>query len=115
MGRLAAMCGADCRECEAYLATLAGDEIKKNQIAENWRQAYGNPKIDNTYVTCSGCLTGGSQLGGHCLECDIRACGLEHQVACCAYCPEYSCAKLETFVQQVPGLRFTLEELRSAL
>jgi hypothetical protein len=115
MEALTAMCGCDCSTCEAYQATQAKDENRKAEIASNWQKAFGKPQIDKVYVTCGGCLSGGEPLGGHCLECDLRACGLGHQVSCCAYCPEFGCARLETFLSQVPGLRFSLEELRSHL
>jgi len=111
-----AVCGLDCATCEARLATQANDEAEKERVAATWREMYKAPSIDAAYVTCDGCLSLDGHLGGHCLECNIRACGLERGVANCAHCADYeTCAKLAKFFEAVPDARATLDGIREAL
>jgi hypothetical protein len=116
MERMIAVCGLDCGQCEARLATQAGDEPEKERIAANWRVQFNAPNITAAYVTCDGCLELDGHLGGHCYECDIRACGLEHALSNCAHCANYgSCEKLVAFLNFVPQARASLEEIRRSL
>ncbi len=116
MGNLIAFCGLDCASCEAYIATQAHDEAAKERIAEEWRKEYGNPGITAAYVTCDGCTNLAGHPGGHCGECDIRACGIEQGVANCAHCADYEgCAKLARFFGMVPSAKVTLDEIRREL
>lgn len=116
MDNLIAFCGLDCAKCEAYLATQANDEGAKERVAAKWREEYSAPNITAAYVTCDGCTDQRGRPGGHCLECDIRACGLEHQVANCAHCAEYdTCGKLKRFFGFVPDAKARLDEVRRAL
>lgn len=116
MERMIAVCGLDCAKCEAYLATQANDEAAKERVAAKWRKEYDAPHIDVAYVTCDGCLAFDGRLGGHCIECEIRACGVERGLPNCAHCPEYdSCKKLAGFFEFVPQVRATLDEIRAAL
>ena len=116
MERMIAVCGLDCLQCEARLATQANDEAAKERVAKKWREEYHSPGINAEYVTCDGCRAFDARLGGHCLECEIRACGVERGVANCAHCSEFdSCAKLASFLKMVPFVRPTLEEIRASL
>jgi hypothetical protein len=116
MDAMIAFCGLDCATCEAYLATQANDEAAKERVAEKWRKEYNNPNITAAYVTCDGCTNLEGHAGGHCLECDIRACGIEHEVANCAHCAEYAaCGKVARFFGFVPAAKVTLDEIRRTL
>jgi len=114
MDRIVAFCGIVCNECEACVATQANDAAAKERVAAHWRQEYNSPRIDAAYVTCDGCLAFDGRLGGHCLECDIRQCGVARGVANCAYCPDFGCDKLEGVLKYVPAARATLEEIRQS-
>jgi hypothetical protein len=115
MTRLTATCGLDCAACDGYLATQANDDGAKEVAAARWRTEYGNPNVDAAYVTCDGCLSTG-RLGGHCLECSIRQCGIAHQVPNCAHCSEYgSCAAIGEWLDHAPYLRPVLDDIRAAL
>ena len=115
MGQMIAMCGLNCAECEAYLATQANDEAAKERIALKWREMYNAPGITAAYVTCDGCLAPGRK-GGHCLECNIRACGVERNLPNCAHCADFeACEKLAGFFNFVPQARTVLEEIRRGL
>jgi hypothetical protein len=116
MERLIAVCGLDCAKCEAYLATQAKDEAAKERVAAKWREDYNAPNIDAAYVTCDSCLALDGHLGGHCYECEIRACGVGRGLANCAHCVDYgTCEKLAGFIEFVPQVRATLDEIRKAL
>ena len=116
MNQMIAVCGLDCAACEARLATVANIEAEKERVAAMWREMYNSPSIDAAYVTCDGCLSLDGHLGGHCLECEIRACGLERGVATCAHCADYErCAKLAKFLEFVPDARATLDGIRQWL
>jgi Protein of unknown function (DUF3795) len=80
-----------------------------------WRTEFNAPNITVEYVICDGCLAGDGRLGGHCLECEIRACGVARGVTNCAYCDDYGCPKLEGFLGFVPEARATLEAVRHSL
>lgn len=111
--RIISVCGLVCSDCDAYKATQAGDEAWKERVAATWREMYRNPAIDVIAVTCDSCLATSGRLGGHCLECSIRACGLRHGVASCAWCPEFDgCAEIHDFMQFAPEVKEVLFELR---
>ena len=112
MTAMTAFCGLDCSTCEAYLAPQAGDEAAKERIAANWRECYKAPGITAAYVTCDGCTDLEGRASGYCLECDIRACGVERGVANCAHCAGYEgCEKLARFFAMVPDAKKTLDEV----
>ncbi len=115
MDKIIAYCGLVCSDCEAYVATQAGDQAALEQVAAKWREEYNAPGITVASVLCDGCLTGERKCG-HCAECDIRACGVERGVVNCGHCPDYaSCEKLERFFAMVPPARAVLDEVRQAL
>ena len=113
MERMIAICGLNCATCEAYLATQANDETEKERIAGRWRSEYHHAGIDAAYITCDGCLAFDRRLGGHCLECTVRACGVARGVPNCAHCADYDgCETLAGFLQFAPQLKPTLDEMR---
>jgi hypothetical protein len=115
MTQLIAFCGLDCAKCEAYIATQANDDTAKERVAAKWRKEYNAPDINLASVTCDGCVTVGGRLGGYCPHCPIRACGVVHKVANCAYCADYNaCDKLAGFFKSVPDARVTLDSIRRA-
>jgi hypothetical protein len=115
MDKMIAYCGLVCTDCPAYIATQADDREAMERVAAQWRTEFNAPNITVEYVICDGCLAGDGRLGGHCLECEIRACGVARGVANCAYCDDYGCAKLEGFLGFVPTARATLEAIRKSL
>jgi hypothetical protein len=106
------ICGLDCASCGAFIATQADDIQAKEKVAAEWRAMYNAPGIVLNYVTCDGCLSNSGRLGGHCSECDIRACGMEHHVENCASCPEYACERITAFFAMAPEARQVLDALR---
>ena len=115
MDRMIAYCGLACADCKAYQATMANDPEAAERVAAEWRVEYHSPSITSEGVWCDGCLTEGRKCF-HCAECDIRACGVEHNVANCAHCDEYeSCDKMQRFGDFVPQAKQTLDAVRSSL
>lgn len=113
MAAILGVCGLDCTACGGNVATKADDPAMKDKVAAQWRVEYSDPRVDALFVTCDGCLAGG-RLGGHCLECSIRACGVRHGVANCGLCGEYeNCAEIADFVAFVPRVKPTLDSFRA--
>ena len=115
MDKLIAFCGLDCAECEAYQATQANDEDAKLKLLEKWRVEYNSPEMTLASLTCDGCTAGG-RAGGYCGDCPVRACGIEHGVANCAYCEEYeTCSTLLDFIANIPAAKENLAAIRAGL
>jgi hypothetical protein len=111
MDTMIAYCGLDCFQCEAFKATQAHDEAAKAEIAKKWQQAFNAPDITPAFVTCDGCLNEQGHLGGHCLECEIRACGVAKQVVNCGHCKDMkSCNKLSEILNMSPEAKANLEK-----
>lgn len=114
MDQLIAFCGLDCARCDAYQATLAGDEAAKAEIWEQWKVAYNAPDMPFEAVTCDGCTADG-RAGGYCADCPVRACGKARGVANCAYCEDYAtCGTLQRFIADIPPAKANLEAIRAA-
>ncbi len=115
MDKIIAYCGLVCTACPAYIATQADDPAALEQVAAQWREEYNAPDITVEFVICDGCLTDEGRKCGHCSECKIRACGMERNVANCAYCDDYACEKLEGFFGFVPDAKVLLDGIRQSL
>jgi hypothetical protein len=116
MERMLAVCGLDCGPCEARIATQADDDLEKERVAAKWREAFGNPAIDASYVTCDGCLSGSALICGWCRQCPLRACAIARNVATCAHCGEYNvCQTLVEFDKMAPGAKDRLDKIRAEL
>jgi len=111
MTTLIAACGLDCAQCEAYLATQAGDLLVLEQLAVKWSQQFNAPGLSAEAIQCDGCLLPGRKIG-HCAECGLRLCVLERQLPNCAACPDYPCEQLTGFLQSAPQAKANLEALR---
>ena len=113
MDKIIAFCGLDCAACEAFQATQAGDEDAKLSLLEKWRVEYDSPEMTLASLTCDGCSTGG-RTGGYCADCPVRACGIEHDVANCAYCEDYeTCSTLQDFIANIPAAKANLAAVRA--
>ncbi len=114
MERIIAFCGLDCAQCPAYVATQANDRPAQEQLLAQWRVQFNVPDMPIEATMCDGCTSKGRH-GGYCMECPVRACGVERGVANCAYCPDYACDKLQAFFERGPEMRTMLEEIRRSL
>ncbi len=115
MSQMIAYCGLDCSQCEAYIATQAGDVAAQEKLLEKWRVEYNAPDMPLSAVTCDGCSSTG-RLGGYCGECPVRACSVEKALTNCAWCESYTgCEKLQPFIANVPPAKANLENIRIQL
>jgi hypothetical protein len=112
--KLTAVCGLNCSECPAYIATQKNDDALRAETARKWSEAFKSD-IKAADIDCDGCPTDSKRLFSYCSICEIRKCAREKKLATCAPCPQYSCQKLDTFLAQVPEARATLEKLRKTI
>lgn len=114
MDKMTAFCGIICTECPAFLATQKDDDDIRKKTADIWSKQF-NAEIKHEDINCDGCLSEGGQIFNYCRICEIRKCGLEKSVENCAYCNDYTCEKLEKFINNVPEAKATLEKIRKNL
>jgi len=114
MASLISMCGLDCSGCGAYLATQSNDDEQRKKIAEEWTKAY-HADLKPGDISCDGCTSGSDRIFQYTRVCEIRACGIKHNVNNCAHCPEFACEKLAKFFQIAPQAKKNLEEIRKTL
>jgi hypothetical protein len=116
MGELLAYCGINCSTCPIYLVTREShkeEQAKKRlEIARLIGEHYGTNYEAANVTDCDGCLTKGERIFSGCKDCVIRNCARSKSIENCAYCPEYSCEKLEAFFLKDPQAKTRLEEVR---
>ncbi len=114
MKQMIAICGLACNECPAFLATQADDDEKRAETARQWSRQF-HADIKPEQINCDGCRSRTGTLFAHCLECEIRLCGLEKEVENCAYCNKFACDKLSDLFKMVPSARERLEHIRAGI
>jgi hypothetical protein len=110
--KIIAKCGIVCSECPAYIATQKSDDVLRAETAKKWSAMFKSD-IKPSDINCDGCQSETPRLFSYCSTCEIRKCARAKKVETCAACPDYSCAKLDAFLAQVPEARKVLEELRN--
>jgi len=116
MDKMIAYCGLMCTECPAYIATQSNSQEALEKVAVQWREQFNVPEITAASIICDGCLATTGRLSGYCLQCQIRACAVEHGMVNCAHCDDYEgCEKLAGFLTHAPEAKATLERIRQAL
>jgi hypothetical protein len=110
--KIIAVCGIICSECDAYLATQAGDIAGLERVAAAWNEQY-KANFTAEAIPCDGCLATEGRLCSHCFECKTRACAIDHGVDSCAYCADFGCATFMAHMNYaLPEQRQLLETLR---
>ena len=112
--QMIAYCGLTCTECPAYIATQADDMEALARVATQWSKEF-NTTITTKDCLCDGCLSSNGRLSGYCSQCAVRACAIERRVINCAYCDDYGCETLSSFLQFAPQAKAKLEEIRLTL
>lgn len=112
--RMVAYCGIVCTECDAFVATQAGDHDALEQMA---RQASEQLGISMTAeeTECDGCVAVTGRQIPYCSQCAIRACGVDRLVENCAHCGDYPCPRIEAFAKPGSKHRTTLDAVRASL
>ena len=93
-----AMCGLDCSQCDAFIATKNNDDKLRKKTAKEWTERYGKgdrdrPPVKPEDINCKGCLSDGP-IYLYCSQCKIRKCGLEKGIENCKECRDYKCGEL---------------------
>ena len=101
------VCGLNCLECPAYIATMNDDNELREKTAKSWSKTF-NAHIKAEDINCKGCFND-EILFSHCFECDIRKCGNEKKVENCGLCGDYPCSKIEAFMKFVPDVKAVLD------
>jgi hypothetical protein len=109
-----AYCGLNCAECDAFIATRNNDGALREKIAAKWSEQFHHP-LKPEEIHCVGCASLEGEHIGYCALCEIRACGVKHNIPNCASCPEYGCDKLTGFWSRAPAAKANLEAIRKSL
>ena len=107
MGNKLGMCGLNCLECPAYIATLNDNDELRTKAAKKWSKLY-NSEISSEDINCKGCFNN-EVLFSHCNECEIRECAKDKGVSNCGRCEDYPCERIEEFMKFVPEVRDVLD------
>jgi hypothetical protein len=120
MNKLIAVCGINCEECEAYIATKNDDMEKRKELAEKWSKLY-NTVLPPESINCVGCRVDGKHVGYCEGMCQVRKCGISKNIENCAMCNEYpGCNVLNEFLKMAPEeeaskIKSNLEKIKSSL
>ena len=114
MEKMIAVCGLECQNCGAFLATQNNDEKKRVEVASEWSKMF-DADIKPEDVHCDGCRSQNGVLFQHCQVCEIRKCGMAKGIENCAYCPDYGCENIMEFFKMAPEAKMNLDEIRSTM
>ena len=108
-------CGFRCDLCPAYRENNHTPQDRQ-KVAEGWWKYY-RVEMDPADIFCDGCLAEDAARPKLITpDCAIRPCAIGKGLPNCAHCAEYdSCAKLAGFIEWVPQVKATLDEIRAAL
>jgi hypothetical protein len=65
MEKMIAVCGIECHQCPAFLATRENDDLKRKEVAEMWSKDF-KAEIKPEDINCEGCTSGKERLFSHC-------------------------------------------------
>jgi hypothetical protein len=118
METMIAYCGLTCNSCPIHLATIEQDKSRqqtmRESIAEQCSELYGMNLQLEDITDCDGCRAYSGRLFSGCLNCEIRECASQKNIASCAYCNDYACVKLNEHFSHDPTAQTRLEEIRHA-
>jgi len=110
MEKVIACCGLNCATCDARIATLANDDVLREQTAAKWKVQF-SADITAEMINCTGCREAGVKFA-HCGECEIRKCAKTKGFGSCADCDDLEdCALLKNIHQYVPDALANLKAL----
>jgi hypothetical protein len=111
--KMIAVCGLDCNECGAFLATKENDDQKRAKVAQEWSKLF-KVEISPEDINCDGCQSDEGRLFNYCNVCEIRKCGKEKGIMNCGYCDVYPCGKLNFIFNKAPDAKKRLDEINSS-
>ena len=102
MNELIAFCGLDCKECDAYIATVNNDNALREKTAKAWSALYNSP-IKPEDINCEGCRCDGVTRIYCEKYCEIRQCARKRAMNTCGDCKELdSCQKVAAIIEHNP-------------
>jgi hypothetical protein len=114
MNKNTAYCGLNCRECNAYIATMNDDDELRTSVAKKWDSP--DYLVSKEDINCIGCRI---EPGAHfkwCGSCAVRKCASERGVETCAHCDDYVCSTLKEWLTMAGDeARERLEKIHAAL
>lgn len=90
-----AVCGTNCKKCEAYKATRSKSNRKLKKVAEEWSELLFF-SLDIEDIKCNGCRVQEGKKASFVTMCDIRNCSIEKRVHTCAHCQQSTCSKIKS-------------------
>ena len=87
MNKLIAICGLDCEQCDAYIATKNNDQVLREKTAKLWAELNNAPILPE-HINCEGCRMDGKKTVYCDSLCAIRQCALKKGMTTCGDCPE---------------------------
>ena len=87
MKKMIAYCGLDCEKCDAYIATVTGDDALREKTAKLWSEMNGVTILPEQ-INCEGCRADGVKSVYCDSLCGIRKCALQKGVDTCGGCAE---------------------------
>lgn len=87
MKTMIAICGLDCEQCDAYLATVRDDQALREKTAREWSELNHAPILPE-HINCMGCRAEGVKTVFCDSLCEIRRCALKRGTQTCGGCPE---------------------------
>ncbi len=109
MCRLIAYCGMDCRQCDAYVATVNDDWELRERTATAWSEMNG-VTIYPEQINCRGCRSDGIKCAYCQNNCPIRRCAVDRGIYSCGECDEKAtCPLINEFISNNPEVLINLE------
>jgi hypothetical protein len=111
MSNFISVCGINCEECDARIATEKDDNNLREQVAKKWRTEYNAQHITAEMINCTGCRIEGVKFG-HCENCQIRKCAHEKGFSTCGECSELEkCETVDFVLKNVPNALANLKSI----
>lgn len=94
MNKYIAVCGLNCENCEARIATINDDNILRSKVASEWSILNG-VTITSDMINCVGCRVDGIKTPYCEKMCPIRKCAISHGFETCGECDKINeCKKI---------------------
>jgi len=87
-------------------------QLMREMIAEIFLDHYNIHMKPEEVSDCDGCVVPTGRVFPGCYKCRVRACARNRKIESCAWCPDFSCDKLEELFLLEPSAKIRLEEIR---
>ena len=109
MKQLIAICGIDCEQCDAYIATKNNDQALREKTAKLWAELNNAPILPE-HINCEGCRVNGVKTFFCSTLCQVRQCAISKGYETCSDCPDKdSCPKVGGIWQYTPQAKDNLK------